>query len=816
MKKNYLLTILFGIFSIVGISQTINIDGKIYTIDTLANYKIGPSTQYTSLRLKSGTRLDVFFIKAALTDPYVTVKTVLARDSIYGTERPSSMATRKSKEGSIYFAGTNGDFFATSGSYVGMPTGGCMVDAELATMPVNRKIFTFDENKIPYVGTMTYNGKLKFNQTEYVINHVNHLRSTNELVLYNRNNGKYTRTNQYGTEVLVELVQGESWKTNSPVKAKVTKIEKNKGNMPIPPGQAILSGNGTSQTILNTLSLNDTVEITVGLTLNNSIVAPYTQMVGGDNRKEMLKNGVVETSEVWNELHPRTAIGFSKNNDTIISCVVDGRGASSGVTTKQLAILMQSAGAYSAINLDGGGSSCMYVKEFGIMNTPSDGQERAVANGVFMVATSPTDNTIAEIESYTKTIYLPRYGVFRPKFLGYNQYGFLINTDVQGVVLSCAPEVGEILEDGRFVASGSNGGILTANYNGIETNIQVKLVSSAEIAFRLDSVLIDHRTQYPIQVQAQIGLNTMEVLPAALSWTIRDTEICSIDENGHLTGLENGTTTVVGTLGDFKDSLKVIVEIPTSGRMIGDDFAVENWSLTASTPLNAVLNTENLPANWTHGAAVNYVYTTTRAPYIKVSRKVSMYGLPDTLKVVVNVGDIDITKTLLSLRANNALTTAVSKEFTTIPKNTDTELSVAMSELFDATDIAIYPVWFDNINFYLGAQTSGQAYTLALKEIVLCYQGVEISGIPSVLLSQYEVFPNPLDGTILNIRTKNNDVNLLQAQLFHLNGQCVVSQQLNPVNGMATFKVGKLPAGTYLLKIYSNKEKYESIKVMIK
>ncbi len=815
MNKKYFLFLLISFFSIVGLAQTIDIDGKIYSIDTLANYQVGPGTTYTGLRLKSNTRLDVYFLKTALHHPYVTIKTTLARDSIYGTETPSAMATRKSKEGSVYFAGTNGDFFTTSGSYLGMPVGGCMVDAELATMPIARKIFSFDQNKLPYVGEMTYNGKLKFSQTEYVINHVNHLRSTNELVLYNRNNGKYTRTNSYGTEVLVELIEGESWKTNSPVKAKVTKIEKNKGNMTIPSGQAVLSGHGTSQTILDNLSLNDTVEISIGLTLNNEITAPFTQMVGGDNRKEMLKNGIVETSEVWNELHPRTAIGYSQNKDTVIFCVVDGRGVSAGVTTKQLAILMKSAGAYSAINLDGGGSSCMYVKSFGIMNSPSDGNERAVANGIFAVATAPNDNVIAEIKSYTPTIQLPRFGVIMPKFLGYNQYGVLINTDLKGVSLSCAPDVGQILEDGRFVATGTEGGILTAHYNNIETKLTIKLVGSAEVAFRLDSVLVDQRSNYPIQVQTTIGINTMDVLPAALSWTIRDPEICSIDENGHLKGLKNGSTTVVGTLGDFKDSLKVIVEIPSSGRMIGDNFDVENWTLTASAPLNAVLNTENLPSNWTHGAAVNYVYTSTRAPFIKLLRNAPMYGLPDTLKLIVNVGDINITKALLSLRANNA-TVSASKEFTTIPRNTDTELSVAMSELFDATDIAIYPVWFDNINFYLGAQTSGQAYTLALKEIVLCYKGVEVSGLPSVLLSQYEIFPNPLDGTILNIRTKNNDAYLLQAQLFHLNGQCVVSQQLNPVNGMATFKVGKLPAGTYLLKIYSNKEKYESIKVMIK
>ncbi|HPD58721.1 MAG TPA: phosphodiester glycosidase family protein [Paludibacteraceae bacterium] len=812
-KKNFLF-LLVSLVSFIGSAQTIDIDGKIYSIDTLANYQVGPGTTYTGLRLKSNTRLDVYFLKTAIHHPYVTIKTTLARDSIYGTETPSAMATRKSKEGSVYFAGTNGDFFTTSGSYLGMPIGGCMADAELATMPVARKIFAFDENKSSYVGQMSYSGNLKFHQSNFTIHHVNHLRATNELVLYNRNNGKYTRTNAYGTEVLVELIEGEHWKTNSPVKAKVTKIEKNKGNMPIPAGQAVLSGHGTSQTILDNLSLNDTVEISIGLKLNNEITAPFTEMIGGDNRKEMLKDGVIETSEVWNELHPRTAIGYSQNKDTVIFCVVDGRGVSAGVTTKQLAILMKSAGAFSAINLDGGGSSCMYVKSFGIMNSPSDGNERAVANGIFAVACAPTDNVIAEIKSYTPIIQLPRYGVIMPKFLGYNQYGVLINTDLKGVTLSCTPDVGQILDDGRFVATGSQGGIVTAHYNNIETKLTIKLINSAEIAFRLDSVLVDQRSNYPIQVQTTIGINTMDVLPAALSWTIRDPEICSINENGQLTGLKNGSTMVIGSLGDFKDSLKVTVQIPTSGRMIGDNFNIENWTLNASTPLNAVLNTQNLPANWTHGAAVNYVYTSTRAPFIKLLRNAPMYGLPDTLKLVVNVGDINISKALLSLRANNA-SSFVSKEFTVIPKNTDTELSVAMSELFDATDIAIYPVWFDNINFYLGTQTAGQAYTLALKEIVLCYKGIEISGLPSVLLSQYEVYPNPLEGNTLNIRIKNNDAKLLQAQLFHLNGQCVASQQLNPMNGIATFKIGKLPAGNYFLKII-NKETSETINLLIK
>jgi len=178
----------------------------------------------------------------------------------------------------------------------------------------------------------------------------------------------------------------------------------------------------------------------------------------------MLKNGAPTTDQIWTDLHPRTAFGYSQDKKTSFHCVVDGRGISAGVSTKELAELMMSAGAYEAINLDGGGSSCLYVKDFGPMNTPSDGTERAVANGIFVVSNAPTDNIIAEIRAYENTIKLPHFGVFKPKFLGYNQYGMLINKDVQGIVLSCNEATGFINERGEFVASGINGGTLNANY----------------------------------------------------------------------------------------------------------------------------------------------------------------------------------------------------------------------------------------------------------------------------------------------------------------------------------------------------------------
>lgn len=79
--------------------------------------------------------------------------------------------------------------------------------------------------------------------------------------------------------------------------------------------------------------------------------------------------------------HPRTAMGLTKDRKTFILAVVDGRStASVGMTGAELAALMKEMGAYTAFNLDGGGSSQMWVRGSGTLNTPSDGAPRPVAN----------------------------------------------------------------------------------------------------------------------------------------------------------------------------------------------------------------------------------------------------------------------------------------------------------------------------------------------------------------------------------------------------------------------------------------------------
>ena len=59
--------------------------------------------------------------------------------------------------------------------------------------------------------------------------------------------------------------------------------------------------------------------------------------------------------------NPRTAIGYTRENH-LIMLTADGReGASVGLTLMELAGLMKEFGCVNAMNLDGGGSTVMYV-----------------------------------------------------------------------------------------------------------------------------------------------------------------------------------------------------------------------------------------------------------------------------------------------------------------------------------------------------------------------------------------------------------------------------------------------------------------------
>ena len=85
--------------------------------------------------------------------------------------------------------------------------------------------------------------------------------------------------------------------------------------------------------------------------------------------------------------HPRTAIGTTAAGRVLL-VVVDGRRSdAAGMSCAELADFVRTLGCAWALNLDGGGSTTLWVRGPGVVNAPSDVTgERPVANGVTVTA----------------------------------------------------------------------------------------------------------------------------------------------------------------------------------------------------------------------------------------------------------------------------------------------------------------------------------------------------------------------------------------------------------------------------------------------
>jgi hypothetical protein len=712
--KKFLLSI-FCVFCAASV-YAVSLNGVEYTIDTLSMYPAGPGTTYYELRFLRADngkgRMDAFLLAVDTRNPYVHVEQVLGTGKIIGTERPSKMAERSTTENKIFFAGSNGDFFVTQGD-VGLPVSTTIVNNEYAHTPydnrTNRRLGAIDvDGRGATAYRHTISMQLVLADTTLNIAHANYKRWDNELVIYNHHNGATTATNAYGTEVQIQLLEGQSWNTTGVMKAKVTKVEEQVGSMALDKDHAVLSGHGTMATELNKLKVGDEITLDFEIRFDGELVN-IAQAIGSDNYEQILVNGKAAESGFWNELHPRTGFGTSVTRDTVYMLVVDGRSAiSAGCNTRVVGEMLKHYGAYNAVNWDGGGSSCIYVRSLGQMNNGSDGNERACGNGMFAVADVPeTDNTIVSIAPYQPIYSLPRFGVAAPQFLGYNKYGVMINTDVQGVKLSCAPEVGEILADGRFLASGAAGGKLVATWGDVTTELDVRLLASAPIAIRLDSVLCDALHPYKVEVQGTVGNNIVEVLADALDWVSLDPSIAIVNENGEVTGVQNGRTQIVGTLGEFSDTIIVDVELPEANKITWDNFrAVNSWivkgSPTSFKPSLSVPEDSNTPVN------LMFTYGSGRNPYVQLSKDSLFYSLPEHIWIPMTTNAV-FEKVIVMIRANNSNTT---EQITFLNPKVGEEnvLKIDVKQRF-GTDAAIYPLHFISIKMIPTSETTkGECY----------------------------------------------------------------------------------------------------------
>ena len=276
--------------------------------------------------------------------------------------------------------------------------------------------FGWNNNRLPFIGGCVHHISSK----QYItfaasgktmeFQNVNVPRGSEQLIVYTPQYNSTTLTDSSGSEVLVE-VERPTVIIQSPNKVvgHVRQIRQNQGSTYIPFDHIVLSATGTkATTLLNNVSIGAEVWINQYPTDYNE---PDIHGEGGcayatglDWTKAMaaigvnyrfLENGEVRPPDPAHSgyaglvvRNPRTAVAYNANYVFFVVC--DGRSTSSvGMTMTELANFCKNTlGATDGANLDGGGSSTMVVNGV-VKNNPSDGSERAVANGIMMVNILP-------------------------------------------------------------------------------------------------------------------------------------------------------------------------------------------------------------------------------------------------------------------------------------------------------------------------------------------------------------------------------------------------------------------------------------------
>lgn len=734
MKKNLLLFLLLTP-ALIWAQSTIMLSGVEHTIDTLETFQCGPGSQYIAVRMHrvsdGGGRLDAFLMKVDANNPHISFEEVMGGDKLVGTEAVSKMGQRKNQESDkrIFFGGTNGDFFITKGD-VGLPVGFAIINNEFARVPDNRgdrRLGAINEQMRGAIGSVgAFSGQVIYGTDTMKLQRVNYQRGENQLVLFNRHHGPSTNTNEYGTELLLALAEGEAWHTNCTVHAVVLDKEQNKGNMDIPRGETVLSAHGTMAEHLNAVNIGDTLTIKLSFKIDG-IKQNISQCIAGDNYALIVDNGQVVESNFWNELHPRTAFGQSVTGDTIIFCVVDGRHLSIGCNTQALGCIMHHFGAYKALNWDGGGSSHLWLNNVGLMNAGCESTERAVANGMFAVANLPeVDNTISLLQGYSTELRLPKYGVHKPKVLGYNKYGVLLNPDVQGVTLFCNPEVGYIDNNGAFVCLG-NGELRLQKGNAAGT-VQIRIVETDDFRMRLDTVIIYDHSDYSVEVLTTIGKNDILIHPSTLTWAVQDPTIATVSEEGILNGLKDGITEVYGSFNGQIDTLVARVAIPETKPLLFDNFlrdSTTRW--TMDNKWNATITPDD-----NGQAAMHLHYTGGRNLGLTLTSTQALFSAPNDFQLRLTPPDNLIEKIVISLYANNNKDPQ-SVDITSFTPNQPMTITIPLDSLFGVdNDLAIYPVRIDYIKFFMNRNASrDKDYTIALPGIYLTYNGSPATSVES-------------------------------------------------------------------------------------
>lgn len=359
--------------------------------------EVAPGVVRYKYEIKNGSRKAVAnVIKVDLNNPHIKINTVAGKGTYTNKGTVTQMADRTNAVAMV-----NGDFFSMQ--LQGVPLGASIIDGDMKSSPaVLTDIWSFgiDTNNTAFIDMTKFIGKVTApNGNSYPIAGLN------------KASYWYQPSKEYSHESKIQMYDS-FWSSKSRGDKTAGEVLLSKDNIvekivfrknidtKIAEGKKVLQVSGGSERFVrDNIKVGDKLNISTNIEPNRN----WKMMVGG--HALLVENGTIkEYTKDVNSIggtRARTAVGISKDGKTVYITSVEGRTKrSQGASLKELSKFMLDLGSFKAMNLDGGGSTAMVVRELGdvkrtrVINPERNSGERAVVNGLGVFNTTKNTGVI--------------------------------------------------------------------------------------------------------------------------------------------------------------------------------------------------------------------------------------------------------------------------------------------------------------------------------------------------------------------------------------------------------------------------------------
>ena len=594
---------------------------------------IGPSVSYTQIYLPEGPWA-IHVAEADLSEPYLELKAVLGAGNTMGRRPLTQMLASVASEESRPVAGVNADYFALAGNaYTTVPLGFHVSGGELVTFPSPARsvLYQLADGTIGIDRFRSNSWLVGPGDLLFPLAGINRPPEYSDLVLFTPRFGQETRTREAATQFQLAELSGEI-RPNTEITARIAG-KRVAAAETIPAGGAVLAARGVAAYALRDLEVGD--EITLRLCILPE-VGELRLAVGGGPRllregKLSVENKLERFSDSFDTArHPRTGVGVRDRRVVLVA--VDGRqpGYSHGMTLDEFARLFAELGCSDAMNLDGGGSTTMVVRDR-LVNSPSGGAQRAVANALALFTTSPVGPPIRLALAPAETSVLSGVSI-RLSPTGVDQYYNPVTVDPKTVDWRPSAGLGVVDENGVFTAaqvSAPTVGMVLAHSGDLTASVVLTVLPQpARLALIPASASLDPGGKQKFLLRAYDDRGRLMVLPEGrIEWSCEPPGRMGSD--GVLTAPPRAARlTVVARVGAAQAQAEVMVGGPET---VVEDFEGEaRWSFgTAPAGLPGSASAVEDPSNKAnHCLRLSYDFSQsggTRAAYAILNVR-----LPDT------------------------------------------------------------------------------------------------------------------------------------------------------------------------------------------